>query len=169
MNATAVSRRSVLALAAVLCLAGCQTIPASGFSSAQREALVRNGFVESEDGYLLGINNRLLFGFDSSAIDPGKQVMLRDLGRELAAVGIASAAIEGHASAEGDPQHNLRLSQRRAEAVRDALVTGGLDRERMRVRAMGAGDPVASNAVAEGRRQNRRVVIIVTPTDALGW
>jgi OOP family OmpA-OmpF porin len=169
MNAVGASRRAVLAMIAVVALAGCQTIPKSGFSAAQRAMLAKHGFEERDGNYLLGFNNRLLFPFDSSEIDPAKQVMLRELGGELASVGIASAGVEGHASAEGDAQHNLRLSGRRAEAVRDALVTGGLDGARMRVRAMGALDPVASNAEADGRRQNRRVVIIVTPADAMAF
>ncbi|MFN7157359.1 MAG: OmpA family protein, partial [Erythrobacter cryptus] len=79
------------------------------------------------------------------------------------------AAIEGHASAEGSAEYNLRLSQRRAEAVRDALVAGGLQAGRMRVLALGESDPIASNDDPEGRIQNRRVVIIVTPGDALRW
>lgn len=167
MNAFVASRRGVLAALAVAALAACQTIPQSGFSKAQRETLARLGFEERDGQYLLGINNRLLFLFDSAEIAPANQVMLHDLARELVAVGIASAAVEGHASAEGDAEHNMRLSGQRAEAVRDALVTGGLDAARMRVRAMGALDPVASNDDIEGRRQNRRVVIIVTPADAL--
>jgi OOP family OmpA-OmpF porin len=65
--------------------------------------------------------------------------------------------------------HNLRLSERRAGAVRDALAIGGLDRARMGVRGVGALDPVASNDDEAGRRQNRRVVIIVTPLDTLAW
>lgn len=169
MNCSQPTRRELLVLAAMLGLAACQTIPAPGFSAAQRKVLERNGFVAGEEGYLLSINNRLLFGYDSSEIEPPKQAMLRDLARQLAEVGISGAAIEGHASAEGSAEYNLRLSQRRAEAVRDALVAGGLQAGRMRVLALGESDPIASNDDPEGRIQNRRVVIIVTPGDALRW
>lgn len=167
MSAVVASRRTLLVITAVLALSGCQTIPKSGFSSAQLALFAKHGFEKRDGNYLLGFNNQLLFPFDSSELDPPKRVVLSDLGRELAMVGIGSATVEGHASAEGDAQHNLRLSGRRAEAVRDALVAGGLNGARMRVRAMGDLDPVASNAAIEGRRQNRRVVIIVTPSDAM--
>lgn len=156
-----------LIAALLVMVTACQTIPTSGFTAAQREMLMRRGFEERDGNYLLGLNNRLLFGFDSSEIDQGQRAMLRDLGRELAAVGIISARVEGHASSEGNGDHNLKLSERRAQAVSVMLVEGGLSNERMRVVALGASDPLVSNDQPEGRRQNRRVVIIVTPTDVL--
>lgn len=158
----------LLAALALVLLSACQTIPAtSGFSAAQRKVLAENGFEEIGGQFMLGITNRVLFPFDSSALDPGKRTMLQGLGQQLAGVGIRSAGVEGHASAEGEAQHNVALSEQRAGAVRDALVAGGLDAARTRVRGVGADDPIASNANREGRQQNRRVVIIVTPGDAL--
>ena len=167
MSMIARSGRWVLAVFALTLLAGCQTVPASDFSAAQRAVFAKRGFVEQDGKYLLSLDNRLLFQFDSSALDSEKQAMLGDLGRELASVGIGGAGIDGHASGEGDPQYNLKLSERRAQAVSGSLVAGGLDERRMRVRGLGASDPVASNDDPEGRKENRRVVIILTPADAL--
>lgn len=169
MNTVSASLRRLIALAAMAAVAACQSLPQPAFSSAQREVLVKYGFEERDGNYLLGINNKLLFPFDSSEIEPPKQTMLRSLGRELATVGIASAKIEGHASNEGDPDYNLKLSNRRAQAVSTAMVEGGMNGQRMRVLALGALDPVVSNDRIEGRQQNRRVVIIVTPSDVLAW
>ncbi|TAD80319.1 MAG: OmpA family protein [Sphingomonadales bacterium] len=160
----------LLMVLAIAGLSACQTVPPSSamaFTAAQREALIKRGFEDGGGNYLLGLNNRLLFGFDTSAIDPPQDAMLRTLASELAAVGIRGAKVEGHASNEGDPQHNLILSRRRAEAVSAALTAGGFDAKRMQVVALGATDPVASNRDATGRRQNRRVVIVVTPADTL--
>ncbi len=156
-----------LVAAFALLIAGCQTIPNSNFTTVQRAAFAKNGFVEQDGNYFLSLENRLLFRFDSSELSGEKQAMLRTLGSGLAAVGIGSAGIEGHASAEGDPQYNLKLSERRAQSVRGALVAGGLDDQRMRVRGIGASDPVASNDNLDGRRINRRVAIILTPADVL--
>lgn len=169
MNMFKASRRSILTMAAMMTVSACQMVPNARFTSAQRAVLEKHGFEKDGDRYFLGINSRLLFAFDSSEIDQAKREVLRDLARELAGVGIGSASIEGHSSSEGDEQHNLRLSERRASAVRDALATGGLDEARMQVRGVGALDPVASNETEDGRRQNRRVVIIVTPLDTLAW
>ncbi|MFL0670345.1 MAG: OmpA family protein [Erythrobacter sp.] len=163
--------RVLMMLVAVAGLAACQTIPppppAPGFTPAQREVLEKRGFAERDGNFLLGLNNRVLFGFDSSDINPAQQAMLRELARELVAVGIGSSRIEGHASNEGDPGHNMKLSERRAQAVGKMLVEGGFAAPRMRVVGLGALDPVASNDRRDGRRQNRRVVIVVTPADVL--
>lgn len=162
--------RALMMLAAVAGLAACQTVPpppASPFTAAQRAVLEQRGFQQQGDNYLLGLNNRLLFGFDRSEIDAAQRAMLRGLAHELVAVGIGSSRIEGHASNEGDPGYNMKLSERRAQAVSAVLIEGGFAAPRMRVVALGARDPVASNDRRDGRRQNRRVVIVVTPADVM--
>ncbi|MCU0949325.1 MAG: OmpA family protein [Porphyrobacter sp.] len=162
--------RALMMLVAVAGLAACQTVPpppASPFTAAQRTVLERRGFEEQGGNFLLGLNNRLLFGFDSSEINPAQQEMLRELARELVAVGIGSSKVEGHASQEGDAGHNMKLSERRAQAVSKMLVEGGFAAPRMRVLGLGELDPVASNDSREGRSENRRVVIVVTPADVM--
>ena len=162
-----VNRRAALASAILLAaLAGCQTVPASPYSREQVATLEGNGFLAQDGNYLLGLENNVLFAFDSSDLRNDTKVRLVELGRALANVGIRSAGIEGHSSSEGDAEHNLTLSEKRAVTVRAALVQGGLSETATRVRGVGALDPVAPNDSEEGRQQNRRVVIIVTPADA---
>ncbi len=67
--------------------------------------------------------------------------------------------IIGHTDAEGGDEYNQDLSERRAQAVVGWLVDGGVPGEQMSAAGMGESDPVADNATAEGRAQNRRVVI----------
>ncbi|MEM9188058.1 MAG: OmpA family protein [Myxococcota bacterium] len=69
----------------------------------------------------------------------------------------ARVRISGHTDNVGNPRRNQRLSESRAEAVRDYLVEHGIDRSR--IEAVGHGDqqPVASNDTEEGRQQNRRI------------
>jgi outer membrane protein OmpA-like peptidoglycan-associated protein len=69
--------------------------------------------------------------------------------------------IEGHTDSIGTAAHNLDLSMRRAEAVRDILVTTGVDSERIAVKGIGQSKPIASNDTEDGRRLNRRVEIEV--------
>lgn len=159
--------RTMLPFLAALALTGCQTMPAAPFSAEQVTMLESKGFRQQDGNYLLGLQNKVLFAFDSSDLQGETRDMLGELGRELAAVGIRSAGVEGHASAEGEADYNQKLSERRAEAVRRALVAGGLSDAAMRVRGVGALDPIAPNDSEEGRQQNRRVVIVVTPADAI--
>ena len=76
--------------------------------------------------------------------------------------GDARILFEGHTDDEGQAEANLALSRRRAEAVRAALVDGGVAGTRMQAAGRGESDPVADNDSAEGRARNRRVEIIVS-------
>ncbi len=67
--------------------------------------------------------------------------------------------VSGHTDNTGAADYNMNLSKRRAFAVRDYLVTAGIDTSRMAVTYAGEESPVATNETAEGRSQNRRVEI----------
>jgi outer membrane protein OmpA-like peptidoglycan-associated protein len=70
--------------------------------------------------------------------------------------------IEGHASADGGRKHNLELSKRRAEAVRDHLVREGkVAAERLEAEGYGPDRPIADNETKEGREANRRVEFMI--------
>jgi len=161
--------RLVLAGCALGFLAACSTVPAtqSGFSAQQVERLEREGFVERDGNYLLGLSNRVLFAFDSSDLRPDVKKMLTELGGSLAEVGIGGARIIGHTDSVGEAGYNLTLSERRASSVKSELVSGGLVEPRMRVVGAGESDPIASNETEQGRQQNRRVAIIVAPSDVV--
>lgn len=73
----------------------------------------------------------------------------------------ASVLIEGHTDSQGSANLNQVLSQRRAEAVRDALIQQGVDGGRLRAVGLGKDRPVADNGSAEGRARNRRVEVVV--------
>ena len=70
--------------------------------------------------------------------------------------------IEGFTDSTGSDAYNLQLSQRRAEAVRQALGAMGIDRARIETRGYGEAYPVASNATAGERQMNRRVEIVLS-------
>lgn len=70
-------------------------------------------------------------------------------------------AIEGHTDSVGSDSSNLSLSQRRADAVRAALASRGIDGTRITAQGMGEAVPVANNSTGEGRQRNRRVEVII--------
>ena len=65
--------------------------------------------------------------------------------------------VSGHTDNTGDPEINRTLSQRRAEAVRAALVAGGAPADQLVAKGYGSGQPVADNATEDGRFRNRRI------------
>lgn len=69
--------------------------------------------------------------------------------------------IEGHTDSQGSANLNQVLSQKRAEAVRDALIQDGVDGSRLSALGVGEDRPVADNATEDGRARNRRVEIVV--------
>jgi outer membrane protein OmpA-like peptidoglycan-associated protein len=93
------------------------------------------------------------------------KVATRDLGRLTPVVAEYSnyhVIVEGHSDSTARSERGDALADARAQAVRDALVKGGLDAGRVETRALGHAQPVASNATIAGRRANRRVEIVVT-------
>jgi outer membrane protein OmpA-like peptidoglycan-associated protein len=105
----------------------------------------------------------VLFSFDSDEFtDSGKEAIekYRDQLRPELADAYAGIII-GHTDNTGDPNYNLSLSKRRAQAVSDYLVATGTPAEKLRVVGLGETDPIASNATKEGRAENRRVDIVV--------
>ena len=71
------------------------------------------------------------------------------------------AEISGHADSTGPVEFNRALSQRRADAVKQFFVDGGIDPDRITVLGLGESEPLADNTTTGGRRENRRVDIVL--------
>lgn len=105
---------------------------------------------------LYGIN----FDVDSDHLRPDAKPALDDLLGALKANPAWKISIEGHTDATGNAAHNHDLSQRRAAAVKTALVAAGIAAGRMTTAGFGQTKPIASNDSAIGRAQNRRVEVV---------
>jgi outer membrane protein OmpA-like peptidoglycan-associated protein len=75
--------------------------------------------------------------------------------------------IFGYTDNTGKPEYNLTLSQRRAESVKDYLVSKGLKSSRFKTSGLGIADPIATNDTPEGRSQNRRVEFAITANEKM--
>jgi OOP family OmpA-OmpF porin len=69
--------------------------------------------------------------------------------------------IQGHTDSTGSPAYNLKLSKRRADSVRDYLLSNGVNPDQLVTQGYGQTQPAASNKTAAGRARNRRVVMFV--------
>jgi outer membrane protein OmpA-like peptidoglycan-associated protein len=108
------------------------------------------------------VGNSAYFGVNKSLIErTADQRGLAPIAEVLRAHPEIKLVIDGHADSDGPAARNAKLAMSRAEAVRDQLATLGVPVDRMTiiVRSFGECRPVASNATATGRAQNRRVEI----------
>lgn len=105
---------------------------------------------------LEGVN----FDFDKAVIRPQDYAKLDQDVDAMKAWGDVDVEVAGHTCSIGTEEYNLGLSQRRAEAVRNYLVSKGVSADRLTARGYGESRPVASNATREGRAQNRRVELV---------
>jgi outer membrane protein OmpA-like peptidoglycan-associated protein len=103
----------------------------------------------------------ITFDVDSAALTEDAGPQIAELGRLLSDTPSLRVLVVGHTDATGDFGHNLGLSQRRAQAVVDALVDDhGIDPARLIAAGAGMTAPVATNRSEEGRARNRRVEIV---------
>ncbi len=102
---------------------------------------------------LRGVN----FDFNKANIRPDAAGILREAATILTEHPSVQVSVEGHTDAIGSDQYNLKLSLRRATAVKQYLVKEGVPDSRLSVRGFGKTQPVASNDTEDGRAQNRRV------------
>jgi len=103
----------------------------------------------------------VLFDFNSAELKPEGRLSAARVAGFLIALDNRDAVIEGHADNTGDADYNVKLSLRRAESIRNALVEFGVSEDRMVAEGYGANFPIASNDIEEGRAQNRRVEIVI--------
>jgi len=111
-----------------------------------------------------------LFDHDKSTLKPAGKAALHDLDETIKAKGarVVDINVVGYTDSDGTAEYNQALSVRRAESVRDYMVSEGVDPSIIDVSGEGESNPVASNATKEGRAQNRRVEIhvgVVTPME----
>lgn len=101
----------------------------------------------------------IVFDTDKAVIKPGSHKILGEIGGVLAAHPELKVEIGGHTDSTGSEAYNLKLSEKRAQAVFDHLAKNieGVRAEQLFPKGFGESRPIASNDTAEGRAQNRRV------------
>jgi len=160
------SLRTAACLTLVAALLACQTPPPPApqplppeptQQEKQQQALLDLGFAPGDDGWELQMTGKILFEFDSDILSADAHMRVLDMARALQEVGIARLRVEGHTDNRGSEEYNLRLSERRAQAVADVLLDAGMVHENLEVKGIGSALPI-DNASDE---ENRRVAIVV--------
>jgi outer membrane protein OmpA-like peptidoglycan-associated protein len=122
---------------------------------------------KTDEGLSIRLDSSFLFEPKTAGILPGAHEKLERVAKVLGELGEdETIVVKGHTDATGDDARNLELSKKRADAVKDYLVSRGIAPERVRAEGRGKQQPSAPNDTAEGRAQNRRVEIIVMKKEA---
>lgn len=115
----------------------------------------------TERGLVLTLGD-VLFDFDKASLKPGGVRAVNKLAQFMQEYPDRNIMIEGFTDSVGPADYNEKLSRRRANSVRQALVNKGISSSRIRIRGYGEKYPVASNNTEAGRQQNRRVEVIIS-------
>jgi outer membrane protein OmpA-like peptidoglycan-associated protein len=132
----------------------------------QRQRLLKqlNQVLQTRDsarGLIVSMSD-VLFDFNQATLKPGAKLRLAKVSGIILAYPDLKLEIDGFTDNKGTPQYNITLSDKRAKAVRDFLVAQGVGTDAVTTRGLGESNPVATNATAAGRQQNRRVELVVS-------
>ncbi len=121
--------------------------------------------VKSANGIQVFLKNDILFSTGSSELSAASLQTLSDLNRVLKKYPKNRIVVQGYTDSTGSDAINQKLSTARAKAVYDYLLGSGLKTLSITYVGYGSSNPVASNETAEGRAQNRRVVLSITANE----
>ncbi|ALD99113.1 MULTISPECIES: OmpA family protein [Pseudomonas] len=133
--------------------------------AALRESMANTGVEVQRQGdqIKLIMPGNITFATDSSAIASSFYSPLNNLASSLKQFNQNNIEIVGYTDSTGSRQHNMDLSQQRAQSVATYLTSQGVDQSHLSVRGAGPDQPIASNADVNGRAQNRRVEVNLKP------
>jgi outer membrane protein OmpA-like peptidoglycan-associated protein len=121
---------------------------------------------ETARGLIVNMSD-VLFDTGKFTLKPGTQISLAKVAGILQAYPGLKVQVEGYTDSVGSDEMNQTLSDNRAAAVKNFLVSQGVSPDNITSRGFGKNDPVADNSTASGRAENRRVNMVVSG-DAIG-
>ena len=116
---------------------------------------------ESARGLIVNMSD-VLFDTGKFSLKPGTQISLAKVAGILEAYPGLKVQVEGYTDIVGSDELNQKLSENRANAVMNFLVSQGVQQSNITAQGFGKADPVADNGTAAGRAQNRRVNMVVS-------
>jgi hypothetical protein len=116
---------------------------------------------DSARGLIINMSD-VLFDLNRATLKPGAQLRLAKVAGIIQAYPDLRLQIEGFTDSTGAADYNQKLSEKRAQTVRDFLVSQGVNQANISAKGFGEENPVASNDTAAGRQMNRRVDLVVS-------
>lgn len=146
-----------------------QIDPAAAVSTSletAKTALEGLGDTSTAEDVVKALNMQIInFATSSHAVPDANKEILDKAATKLASLADARLKITGHTDSQGNHASNKKLSERRANAVREYLISKGVPAERLEAFGASSDEPVASNATEQGRFQNRRIEFTLVEKD----
>lgn len=116
---------------------------------------------EEARGLVITLSGSVLFASNEANLLPAAQARLNKVADALLVTKERKLTVEGYTDSQGSSSYNMVLSQKRADVVREYLISRGYPSDLIQAQGIGEESPVANNNTAEGRANNRRVEIVV--------
>ena len=136
-------------------------------AAEMKRQLPEAAIAREDDKLYVALPSGILFDVDKTDLRPSARDEIARAADVLVKYPDTYITVEGHTDSTGTPDYNQRLSERRADAVRDELIRNGVSGSRINIRGYGETDPIADNSTAEGRQANRRVQLEIRPNEKL--
>ena len=106
------------------------------------------------------VTRGILFDINKATLKPSSMGVINTISKMMLTHTDLKFRIEGHTDSDGGDEANLKLSEKRASAVKSALIRSGVDANRLKAKGMGESVPVSDNTTPEGKANNRRVEFV---------
>jgi|TARA_R110002049_G_scaffold117332_3_gene270686 outer membrane protein OmpA-like peptidoglycan-associated protein len=140
-----------------------------GYSLDQQEAELRRAMdsrvviTNTGDRLIVTLPQDILFATNSTTVAPALRGDLAALANNVNIYKNSTLQVVGHTDSDGEAAYNQQLSEGRARAVGNILISNGVPSQRVQTYGRGESQPIASNLSAAGKAQNRRVEIVILP------
>lgn len=161
MNMIKSGLKLILLSASTVVLTACMSL--GNLSYKQAQALKKEGFSLTEEGWTLNFPENLLFDFDKSNVKESQKLALLHLSHQLQRYNLVTVRMIGHSDNIGNAKYNHDLSINRAAHVAQIFEDSGFKKENIEVIGRGSSQPLVDNTTPESRSLNRRVTLVIIP------
>ncbi|MFM6977033.1 MAG: OmpA family protein [Sphingobacteriaceae bacterium] len=123
--------------------------------------------IREGEGIIVKFDSGILFDVNKSELKTAAMTNIQNLSKSLKDNPETNVLIIGHTDDTGSDAYNARLSERRAEAVKNFAMNQGIMSGRLTTQGKGEGEPIAENTSEEGRAKNRRVEIVIVANEKM--
>lgn len=155
-------KRTLVLITICLILTGCQHLN-EPFNKKQIHMLQQQGFTLTDDGWSLGLTDRITFEFDQAEISQPNQEVIAALAKQLKQYDLSKLRITGYTDNVGQSSYNQILSEKRAQHIANIFIANGFNTDDVKV--IGKGPLPLSTASTDtlNYADNRRVTVTVIP------